>query len=127
MLVVHKPIQVDFAPGEDIENAINDAMFLAAFTRTTVKFKFNGIPMTIDSADPLLLGYKFDTSPKKGWVKDIRGRVNHYVGEYHDKAEKRDLRLTKKFQKEMRRKKKTFSSGKDCATCEEECALRGGR
>ena len=102
MVIMHKPIQVDFTPGERIENAINDAMFLAAFARTPVKFKFNGIPMTIDSADPLLLGYKFDTSPKKGWAKDIRSRVNHYVGEYHDKAEKRDRRLTKKFQKEMR-------------------------
>ena len=112
MVVTTKSIKVDFAPGEDIENAIKDAMSMAAFTKRPVKFRFNDLPMTIDPPDWASLAYKFDISPKKEWVKDIRDRVDHYVGEYHDKSEKRNQRFFKKFQKEMRGKKKTSSKGR---------------
>lgn len=48
MLVTSKEIRVDFAPGEDIGNAVAEAYALATLTKTNVKFKFNGIPMTIE-------------------------------------------------------------------------------
>ena len=92
MVVMHKSIRVDFAPGERIETAIKDAMDMAAFTRRPVKFRFNDIPMTIDPLNGASLAYKFDISPRKEWVKDIRDRVDQYVSEYHDKAEKRARR-----------------------------------
>ena len=129
MVVMTKSIKVDFAPGEHIKTAIKDAMDMAAFTGRQVKFKFNDIPMTIDPPDWAFLGYKFNISPKDGgWAKEIRNKAGWYLSEYQDKAEERNRRFFKKLQKEKSRgKKKTFDKGKDCATCEEECALRGDR
>ena len=129
MVVMTKSIKVDFAPGENIETAIKDAMNMAAFTRRPIKLRFNDIPITIDPPDWAFLGYKFNISPKDGgWSKEIRNRADRYLGEYNDKVEKRNRRFFKKLQKEKSRgKKKTFDRGKDCATCEEDCALRGGR
>ena len=129
MVVMTKSIKVDFAPGEHVETAIKDAMNMAAFTGRQVKFKFNDIPMTIDPPDWAFLGYKFNISPKDGgWAKEIRNKAGWYLSEYQDKAEERDRRFFKKLQKENRGKKKTSRKGKkDCATCEEECALRGDR
>lgn len=128
MVVTSKSINVDFAPGETIETAIKDAFSMAVFTRTTVKFKFNDIPMTINPPDWSLIGFKTNVAPKKGWEKDVRKKIDGYLDEFHAKCGKRDARVERKlFEKKLFGKKNTSRKGKDCETCEEECTLRGDR
>lgn len=124
MVVTSKSIKVDFAPGEHVETAIKDALSMAAFVRVPIKFKFNGIPMTINPPSWSLIGFKCDVEPKKSWAKDVRKKIDGYLDEFHTKWDKRDARVKRKL---FGGKKKTSRKGKDCATCEEECALRGDR
>lgn len=124
MVVTTKSIKVDFAPGEHVETAIKDALSMAAFVRVPIKFRFNGIPMTINPPDWSLIGFKTNVAPKKSWEKDVRKKIDGYLDEFHAKWDKREARV----QREIWGKKKTSRKGKkDCATCEEECALRGDR
>lgn len=102
MVVITKSIQVDFAPGENIETAIKDAMNMAAFTGRPVKLRFNDIPITIDPPDWAFLGYKFNISPKDGgWAKEIRNRADRYLGEYNDKSEKRTAASSRNFRRRV--------------------------
>ena len=96
MVVISKSIKVDFAPGEHVETAINDALKLSAFTRTPVKFKFNGISMTIKPPEWALIGCKCTVEAEKLWKEDARGQVDAYVGEYHTKCNRRHARFQKK-------------------------------
>ena len=109
MVVMTKSIKVDFAPGENIETAIKDALSMAAFVRVPIKFRFNGIPMTIDPPDWALIGFKCDVSPKKSWEKDVHKKIDGYLDEFHTKWDKREARV----QKEIWGKKKTSRKGKD--------------
>lgn len=69
MKVITKSIKVDFAGGEHIKSAVRDAMRLAMYVGVPVKFKFNGVPMTIKP--------------------ELNTRDFLYVEEYNSKLEKK--------------------------------------
>ena len=96
MVVISTSIKVDFAPGEHVETAINDALKLSAFTKTPVKFRFNGISMTINPPDWALTGFKCTVEAEKQWKEDAQELVDSYVGEYHTKCNRREARFQKK-------------------------------
>lgn len=95
MVVISKSIQVDFAPGELISVAVADALALAAITRTTVKFKWNGAPMTIKP--PLLPrdAFKCDISAKKNYKKLVDEKKSEILDKFWAKHDAKREKKTK--------------------------------
>lgn len=96
MVVTNKAINVDFAGGEHIETAISDALDLASFARVPVKFKFNGIPMTVKPPAWTFVGLKCVGRPRKYWGKMAGIDVDRYYAEFNAKRDKREAKSKRK-------------------------------
>ena len=96
MKICNKYITVDFMPGENIYDCISQAQEFAIKNYATVKFKFNGVLMTLTPDFPANVwfdkkGQMFKTA-KKDWAKYIE----HHYQEYHKKSEQLEARSLKK-------------------------------
>lgn len=96
MKICNKYITVEFMGGEHIYNCISQAQEFAIKNYVTVKFKFNGVLMTLTPDSPASVwfdkkGQLFKTA-KKDWEKYIEP---HYQ-EYHKKSEQLKARSLKK-------------------------------
>ena len=96
MVVTSKSINVDFGPGEHIRTAIGDALDLAAFAGVPVKFKFNGVPMTVKPPAWTFVGLKCVGRPRKYWGKMADIDVDRYYDEFNAKWNKREAKANKK-------------------------------
>ena len=106
MKICNKYITVDFMPGENIRDCISEAQEFAIKNYATVKFKFNGVLMTLTPDFPANVwfdknGQLFKTA-KKDWVEYIE---RHYQ-EYHKKSEQLEARSLKKINRSKKEKTK---------------------
>ena len=102
MKICNKYITVDFMPGENIYDCISQAQEFAIKNYATVKFKFNGVLMTLTPDFPANVwfdkkGQMFKTA-KKDWAKYIE----HHYQEYHKKSEQLEARSLKKNKKKKK-------------------------
>lgn len=105
MKICNKYITVEFMGGEHIYDCISQAQEFAIKNYATVKFKFNGVPMTLTPDFPANVWFnkngKLFKTARKDWTKYIE----HHCQEYRKKFDQMEARELKKINKDKKRSK----------------------
>lgn len=99
MKIVNKHITVEFRGGESIYSCVSQAQAFAIKNCVTVKFKFNGVPMTVVPDRPASAMFGKSGKLLNSMAPEWYRMVNSKVAEYHRKFDEAWLKQPEKKKK----------------------------
>lgn len=99
MKIVNKHITVEFMGGESIYSCVSQAQAFAIKNYVTVKFKFNGVPMTVVPDCPASVMFGKNGRLLNSMASEWYRMVNSKVAEYHRKFDEAERKQPKKKEK----------------------------